>query len=62
MLHLLFVLIFIFDKKKRRGTGGARKRKKKSTETATIYRTCQTTKGKEMVASIRSQTEFEFSV
>jgi hypothetical protein len=35
---------------------------RKSTETATIYRTCQTTKGKEMVASIRSQTEFEFSV
>jgi len=33
----------------------------KSTQTATIYRTSQTTNGKEMVASIRSQTKFEVS-
>jgi len=33
----------------------------KSTQTATIYRTSQTTNEKEMVASIRSQTKFEVS-
>jgi hypothetical protein len=34
----------------------------KSTESATIHRTNQTTNGKEMVASIRSEIIFEVSV